>query len=829
MNPATPSRSHWRNCGPAHYKYDMLKWTQQLLTLMVCLALLVTGIWCTRGKSDAAPLALVVLPDAPALADAPDNSLPGLTLKFESTKDKATDARSARLLALNVPAGKAPTPFLEPGAFKATFEGFIEQRLRGDFDFTAGGNGKITITINDKPVLSGSGDLASIEAKKATLKKGKNKLVVMYESPAAGDALLRVYWASDEFTAEPIDPKLFTHSTTAKPIAAALRVREGRTLFADLHCIRCHTDASLADAKEGMPEMAKDAPNLDEAGARLKEEWVARWITNPKALRPDTSMPNVFHGKAGSTAKEGADIAAYLATLKPPAAEMKELPAEAIIAGGRIVARLGCVGCHTLADKEIGADPSRVPWRYVKAKYKPAGLVEFLKQPEKHFAWIRMPNFRFTDEEAISVAAYLLSTSKELEAPAAGRGDAVHGKDLVQSSGCVNCHALKMDNSYKAPALAAIAKEGWVKGCMAANEAVRGKAPDFGLSAGQRDALLAFAATDRSSLKREALPEFAERQITELRCIACHARDTKQDAWDELIKETEPLAKGDAVDPEAAAAAAANGKTLPGETVPGTGDQTRPPLTWAGEKLYPEWMSTFIAGKLDYKPRVWMLARMPGFPARAKGIALGLALEHGCPTVSPEQPKPDGELAKIGKQLMGRNGGFSCIQCHGVAKIAPISPFEAPSINFKYAKERIRREYYDRWMRNPQRVILSPRKMGRQRSGISWRAMQPNSLMRFGIIFRQGGKSSIRSRSNVTRMARLSGTWASTFSRRACPPRLDARSARHVPRAQIAPPGRGSQARPAKRGRLISLRSRGFWFTIRKIDFIDPPSRGDDS
>jgi hypothetical protein len=54
---------------------------------------------------------------------------------------------------------------------------------------------------------------------------------------------------------------------------------------------------------------------------------------------------------------------------------------------------------------------------------------------------------------------------------------------------------------------------------------------------------------------------------------------------------------------------------------------------------------------------------------------------------------------------MGRNGGFSCIQCHGVAKIAPISPFEAPSINFKYAKERIRREYYERWMRNPQRVI----------------------------------------------------------------------------------------------------------------------------
>jgi mono/diheme cytochrome c family protein len=266
----------------------------------------------------------------------------------------------------------------------------------------------------------------------------------------------------------------------------------------------------------------------------------------------------------------------------------------------------------------------------------------------------------------------------------------------------VNCHALKMDNAFKAPTLATIPKDGWAKGCMGADEAARGKAPDFGLSAGQREALLAFAATDRTSLRREALPEFAERQIAELRCIACHSRDTKLDVWDEVIKETEPLAKGDAVDPQAGAA---NGKALPGEMVPGTGDQSRPPLTWAGEKLYPEWMSTFIAGKLDYKPRVWMLARMPGFPARAQGIAQGLALEHGCPAATPDLAKADEELAKIGKQLVGRNGGFSCIQCHGVAKIAPISPFEAPSLNFKYAKERIRREYYDRWMRNPQRVI----------------------------------------------------------------------------------------------------------------------------
>ena len=59
---------------------------------------------------------------------------------------------------------------------------------------------------------------------------------------------------------------------------------------------------------------------------------------------------------------------------------------------------------------------------------------------------------------------------------------------------------------------------------MAKGAAARGAAPDFSLTDSQRDALLAFAATDRSSLRRDTPVEFAARQINELRCIACHTR-----------------------------------------------------------------------------------------------------------------------------------------------------------------------------------------------------------------------------------------------------------------------------------------------------------------
>ena len=628
---------------------------------------------------------------------------PGLSLRFDSVKEKIADARSARLFALNVPVGNSPTPFLTPGPFTATFEGFIEQRIRSDYQFSASGNGTLKVTINDKPALDGDGDLTAAMGDKVTLKKGKNKIVVVYKSPNEGDAIVRLYWAGDDFPAEPIDPKLLTHSIANPTLETGLQLREGRSLFANLHCLKCHADGSLSNLKEGMPELAKDAPNLDDVGARLKPAWLARWISNPKAMRPDTSMPNLFHGKAGSTVQEGADIAAYLATLGGGTVDDEKAPAaDAVTAGGRIVARLGCIGCHTLPDRNVGVDAERVPWQFVKAKYKAAGLVEFLKQPEKHFAWIRMPNFRLSDNDAKNVAAYLLTASQELEGNAPP-GDAVRGKQLVQLSGCVNCHGMKLDNPHKSPALDAIAKNGWEKGCLAKDEAARGKAPQFDLDDAQRAALRAFAATDHASLKHDNQVEFAARQMTELRCVACHTRDNKQDVWDDLVKETEGLSKGDAVDPESSGGGGP--KALPGEPAPGTGDQSRPQLTWTGEKLYPEWMSRFIAGKMDYKPRAWMPARMPGFPARALGLANGMVLEHGYPTTNPERPEADAEAATTGKQLVGRNGGFSCIQCHGIATVAPVSPFEAPAINFKYLAERVQKEYYDRWMRNPARIV----------------------------------------------------------------------------------------------------------------------------
>jgi mono/diheme cytochrome c family protein len=130
-----------------------------------------------------------------------------------------------------------------------------------------------------------------------------------------------------------------------------------------------------------------------------------------------------------------------------------------------------------------------------------------------------------------------------------------------------------------------------------------------------------------------------------------------------------------------------------------------PPLTWFGEKLQTGYMAAMIAGAQGFKPRPWLASRMPGFGGPGGGIAHGLAHSHGFPLIDlPAEPQPTAETAEIGKKLIGPDGGFNCMQCHGLKEQPATAVFEAPGINFAYSSQRLRKGYYHRWMLNPLRV-----------------------------------------------------------------------------------------------------------------------------
>ncbi len=633
------------------------------------------------------------LPAAPA-----DEKLDlGLTLRFSDAKG-ATDQRAARVISLFVGEHESPTPFLEPGPFTATWEGYITLDVWNKITFTAEGAGELTFTVNGAPVLELKGAAFPAEGKTLRLEKGKNRVVAVYKSLGSGAGRVRLLWACSDFPTEPVSAPMFTHNINDKPLKGALKLRRGRELVATLRCTRCH--ASDATAAAAMPELATDAPDLREAGARLNAAWMAAWIAEPKALRANATMPRLLHGKdAAAIQGQAADIAAYLASLGKPEADPTVGDKE-VAAGGHLFAKLGCVACH-LANSD---GPAYVDLAALKAKWKPAALAAFLSEPTKHYQWIRMPTFGFSADQAKQLAAFLLSRETKAVAagPAGPAGDAARGKAAVAANGCAACHQLGelAGGPPTAPALSAAGKKP-ARGCLASEEADRGQAPDFALEGGDLLALRAFLASDQAALKRESLPEFAERRITALRCSACHERDgndalltSYSGEVDKLLGElpTPPEDPADANDPGLASEgnAAANNPC--------------PLLTFTGDKLRPEWLGAFVAGKIPYRTRPWLNRHMPFFPAGAVPLAQGLAEEHGHAPVTPkDEVVANGPPARIGKELTGQNHGLACNFCHGIGSAAPVAVFEAPGINLGYSAQRLQKDFFHRWMRYPTR------------------------------------------------------------------------------------------------------------------------------
>ncbi|HUR47026.1 MAG TPA: hypothetical protein VMZ27_14200, partial [Candidatus Saccharimonadales bacterium] len=305
------------------------------------------------------------------------------------------------------------------------------------------------------------------------------------------------------------------------------------------------------------------------------------------------------------------------------------------------------------------------PLKQAAEKFPAGKLAEFLRAPEAHYSWIRMPNFRLTTAEAKELSEYILkSATPAKEEPASTPALLEKGKNLVQSAGCLQCHSLKLENKSTAPDFAKL---------VSAAKADRSKSPkgdclgatpfaDYSFSPQEKAALGAFIARGEDSLLRHVPVEFAGRQSRELNCTGCHGQ------------------------------------------VDGF-----PPLELLGGKLKPEWMAQFIGGEITYKPRAekhpkgepWLEMRMPAFKTRPRLLAEGLAEQHGYAPKTPAEPPLNEELARLGQKLVGKDGGFSCISCHSVASLEATEVFESEGINLAYSADRLLPQYYRRWLRSP--------------------------------------------------------------------------------------------------------------------------------
>jgi cytochrome c2 len=196
-------------------------------------------------------------------------------------------------------------------------------------------------------------------------------------------------------------------------IPMADKLNNGRQIIENYGCYACHKI-------EGWQHLKKPGPSLVKVNSKIKsKEWIKNWIWSPFSFNPKSRMPHFFNQPNNSTPefkkKNYAEVNAMAEYIVNTAKEYKPFQkytggnAEA---GKATMETIGCVGCHQIQ----GIDPK---WNSVGqrkgpylinlgSKVDPDWLVSWLKQPNHYDSTTIMPSFRLTDTEANNIAAYLL-------------------------------------------------------------------------------------------------------------------------------------------------------------------------------------------------------------------------------------------------------------------------------------------------------------------------------------------------------------------------------------------------------------------------------------
>jgi cytochrome c551/c552 len=78
----------------------------------------------------------------------------------------------------------------------------------------------------------------------------------------------------------------------------------------------------------------------------------------------------------------------------------------------------------------------------IRLKLNKNWIPVWLKKPSDFRATTKMPNFRLNDAQIQSISAYLWQSALADSVPTHKRGSAAHGKELVETRGCLGCHSI---------------------------------------------------------------------------------------------------------------------------------------------------------------------------------------------------------------------------------------------------------------------------------------------------------------------------------------------------------------------------------------------------
>jgi len=465
--------------------------------------------------------------------------------------------------------------------------------------------------------------------------------------------------------------------------AATADPQRGEALYRR-YCAVCHGPGGRGDGPNA-PFLEEDQPrDLTDTryiGARSDDDLHRVIVEGGQAIQGSRFMPP--WGRTLSRSQIW-DLVAFIRTLAS-AVPGSSGPATGASVGAALAHELGCPACHTIGDLEsmrVGPDLSAEGSRVQRT-----WLVRFLKAPHTirpvgyhPLSRSRMPDFRLSEEEAASLAEYLLTRRDgimERWSESTETADlAQRGRDLFRQYACRACHSREGAGGRAGPDLSAVAqrlKPGWVMRFIQNPQACDPLSPMphlgveedaaqaithflFGAPPPQSDPPLSAATASRGLALFEGLG-----------CARCHGGER-----DEV--------KG------------------------GIG----PDLSGAGDRLRPEWLSGFLMRPTTIRP--WLTARMPGFrltdaETRALVGFMSDLKDHEAPPLVERLrfpgSTPEANL-QAGRRLASREF-LSCASCH-VGGEQPEGPQEEWAPDLRVSGQRLNPDWIVRWLQDPQRL-----------------------------------------------------------------------------------------------------------------------------
>jgi hypothetical protein len=424
-----------------------------------------------------------------------------------------------------------------------------------------------------------------------------------------------------------------------------------------------------------------------------------------------------------ASARASSPTAAVSDTSPPPAAGELERAPEQLKLGEQLLHSVGCLACHSWHD--IGSESlwGGGPLERIGTKRTAEFLNAWLTSPTQVRPESRMPTVDLTAEERSALITFMTydhdqtdRSSEPLEHPSSPASMAIdQAAALIQRTGCGECHQLpvaiveNMPADIRPPASArrpirhhALSDLDRHRSCLGAPAPLRGR-PGYRLPDQVSRDIVAYLlmATQDHPLEWSA-PLGTEHLLLQQHCLACHPRGLGSGIAEtaEHVHQRFPML----------------GESL-AALVP-------PSLNRIGDKLHAEVLAGQISG--DQPPlRPWLSVRMPryqlddhqlrqlidGLIERDRPPELPASLQQlmtGQSKPPSDQPPLDLDATAV-RSLGGRlvtSGGLGCASCHSIGPVAaPPAPIGARGPNLARLDRRVRREWFDRWVANPLRMV----------------------------------------------------------------------------------------------------------------------------